>query len=145
MDYKSRLANLSLLPLSLWLESLDILLFLKLLKHPPENFDLGHYVTFGSSSVLTRSGPTKLKLATPQIPRTNSTRHFYFNRVIRLWNKLPPLNLDLPLTSLKAKVNHLFWDYFIKSYSIHNPCTWYICYPCSTCICTQTSHPTPLA
>ena len=34
MDYKSRLANLSLLPLTLWLEFFDILLLIKLLQTP---------------------------------------------------------------------------------------------------------------
>ena len=46
MDYKSRLANLSLLPLTLWLESLDLILLIKLIKDPPENFNIMQYVSF---------------------------------------------------------------------------------------------------
>ena len=32
------------------------------------------------------------------------SRHFYFNRVTRLWNLLPPIDLDLPLASIKRNL-----------------------------------------
>ena len=130
MDYKSRLANLSLLPLTLWLESLDVLLLIKLLKNPPDNFNIKEYITLTSS----RLSCSKLKLNSPQIPRLNPTCHFYINRIVRLWNILPPLDLELPFSALKEEVRLIFWDYFISSYSIDHPCTWYISCPCTTCI-----------
>ena len=40
MDYKNRLMNLHLLPITLFLEMQDILFFIKLLKFPPDNFFL---------------------------------------------------------------------------------------------------------
>ena len=52
MDYKSRLANLSLLPLTLWLEFLDILLLIKLLQNPPDNFNISNFIVPASSRVL---------------------------------------------------------------------------------------------
>ena len=74
-----------------------------------------------------------------QVPRLNSTRHYYFNRVIRIWITLPPLDLELSLTTLKKQIHSTFWDYFTTNnyYCIHLPCTWYICCPCTTCITSQ--------
>ena len=134
MDYKSRLANLSLLPLTLWLEFLDILLLIKLLQNPPDNFNVSNFIVPASSR---ESSHLNLKPVNAQIPRLNSTRHYYFNRVIRIWNTLPPLDLELSLTTLKKKIHSTFWDYFTTNYCIHLPCTWYICCPCTTCITSQ--------
>ena len=85
MDYKSHLANLSLLPLTLWLESLDLILLIKLIKDPPENFNMMQYVSFTAS----RQSGSQLKLNSPQIPRLNSTRHFYFNSHSSMEQTLP--------------------------------------------------------
>ena len=49
MDYKSKLANLSLLPLTLWLEFLDILL-IKLLQNHPDNFNISNFIVPASST-----------------------------------------------------------------------------------------------
>ena len=29
------------------------------------------------------------------------SRHFYYNRIVRLWNALPTIDLSLPLLSIK--------------------------------------------
>ena len=116
MDCKSRLANLSLLPLTLWLEFLDILLLIKLLQNPPDNFNVSNFIVPASSR---ESSCLNLKPVNAQIPRLNSTRHYYFNRVIRIWNTLPPLDLELSLTTLKKQIHSTFWDYFTTNYCIH--------------------------
>ena len=113
MDYKSRLANLSLLPLTLWLEFLDILLLIKLLQNPPDNFNISNFIVPASSRESSR---LNLKPVNAQVPRLNSTRHYYFNRVIRLWNTLPLLDLELSITTLKKKIHSTFWDYFTTNY-----------------------------
>ena len=143
LDYKSRLVNLSILPLTLWLEFLDILLLIKLLKDPPDNFQLDQYINLVSSSIVTRSS-SSLKLCTvdSHAPRLNTTRHFYFNRVTRLWNHLPPLDLNLSIASLKHQIHDLFWNYFLVNYDTEIPCTWYISCPCNTCLSTITPNPT---
>ena len=143
LDYKSRLVNLHILPLTLWLEFLDLWLLIKLLKDPPDNFQLDHYINFVSSSISTRSS-TSLKLRTVDsyVPRLNSTRHFYFNRVSRLWNHLPPLDLNLSITTLKHIIQGLFWNYFLNKYDTEIPCTWYISCPCNVCVSNTTCIPT---
>ena len=98
LDYRSRLANLHILPLTLWLGFLDILLLIKLLKHPHDNFELDHYISFVFSSIGTRlSISVKLHTVDAYAPRLNLTCHFYLNRATRLWNHLPPLDLNLSI------------------------------------------------
>ena len=44
LDYESKLVNLSILPLTLWLEFREIVLLIKLIKDPPDNFQLNQYI-----------------------------------------------------------------------------------------------------
>ena len=132
LTYKSRLISMDLLPLTLWMEMQDVFLLLGLLKYPPDNFDLSQYICFVQSS--TRSSSTgKITASFPCTPRLNSTRHYYFNRIIKIWNSLPPLDLDSPLSILKSLLRNLYWDYFINHYSTESPCSWYRVCPCSNC------------
>ena len=91
-DYKSscRLIALNLLPISLclWMELQDILLFIKLVQLPPDNFSLLNYISFVSSSCHScrSSSPNKIKSSNSRIPRLNSTRHFYMNQIVQIWN-----------------------------------------------------------
>ena len=36
-------------------------------------------------------------------------RHFYFNRIVRLWNSLPHIDLGLSINSIKATVYKHLW------------------------------------
>ena len=83
-NYHLRLVNLNLLPLMM---VFDIICFIKCLKHPSDIFN---YVTFCSSR--TRSS-THFKLR-HSLAKKNSVRHFYFNRIPRLWNSLPYIDID---------------------------------------------------
>ena len=83
--YRSRLLTLRILPLMMQLEIIDILFFVTIIKHLTERFDVSKYVTFSSAS--TRSS-SKCKLV-HTLSRINRDRHFYFNRLPRLWNSLP--------------------------------------------------------
>ena len=108
--------------------------FFGLLKNPPDNFILSEYIHFAQSS--TRSSSTgKITASSPCTPRlnVNSTRHFYFNRIIKIWNSLPPLDLDCPMSSLKSRLKDLYWDYFIDHFCVDSPCSWYRVCPCNNC------------
>ena len=122
MDYKARLITLNLLPLSLWLEVLDITFFTKLCKEPPDNFTLSDYISF-IEGITRFSINGKIKSSFAGIPRTNLTRHFYFNRIVRLRNSLPPLDLSLSLSSLKKQVYDFYWNYFIQHYDFLFTCS----------------------
>ena len=136
IDYKSRLTTLNLLPLSLWMEMQDILLFVKLNQSPPANFSISDYISFVSPSIATRSTTVhKIKSNSKAIPRLNSTRHFYLNRIIRLWNSLPQIpDLDQSFADVKRSLLGIYWNYFTSSFSTENTCSWYRMCPCSKCM-----------
>ena len=79
-DYRSRLIHLNILHLMMQLELYNIMFFVRCLKGPTDAFNIYDHVTFCTSS--TRSS-THLKLQ-HTLSRTNSARHFYFNKIPRL-------------------------------------------------------------
>ncbi len=91
LDYKTRLERIHLLPLMYWLEMQDIMFLVKCLQDPNDTINIRSHISF--SSTTTRAGSdNKLKY---KYQRTSAGRHFYFNRVARLWNKFPATCLDL--------------------------------------------------
>ena len=130
-DYKSRLQQLKLLPLTLWLEIQDILFFITLIKFPPDNFNLKNYIQFITSA--SRSATShKIRPVITRSPRLNITKFFYFNRIVRIWNSLPPVDLSLSFNSLRKSIYDLHWDYFSSNYDPGDPCSW-----SRTCLCTR--------
>jgi len=61
----------------------------------PSHSNMWNYTT----SILALHVPLKHSLS-----RTNSARHFYFNRMPRLWNSLPTIDLDQSTGSIKLRV-----------------------------------------
>ena len=114
---------------SLWLEAQDVILLIKLMVDPPNNF---YYISYVSSSTRA-SSQYKLQCVNPSIPHINATKHFFFNRVVRLWNALPPIDTGCSFISIKRHIFSIFWQYFSHSYSVDRPCTWHIVCPCSIC------------
>ena len=98
LDYKSRLSQCCILPLMYFFELNDILFVVKSLKSPTPTFNIYNYVTFNTSA--TRSG-TSNKLIHNFAP-TNQARHFFFNRIVRLWNSLPAIDLNLSTNTIKS-------------------------------------------
>ena len=91
MDYKDRLVCLDMLPLMYVLELNDVLFCIKSLKETSPSFNIRNFITFSKCS--TRSG----KVQKMNLPQTSTTmqKHHYFNRLPKLWNSLPPIDLDL--------------------------------------------------
>ena len=137
-NYKDRLIFLKLLPLSLWLELLDLTFLLICLKFPQEHFDIFQYVQFVSSTTRS-SSHSKLKCLLPQ-SSNNHLNFIYFNRVVKLWNALPEMDLELSIFCLKKKLKSFFWNHFSAKFNPDSPCTWHYLCPCSTCF----SLPSPL-
>ena len=101
-SYRYRLQRLQILPLMMQLELYDILFFIRCLKEPGDSnaFSIQSYVNFSNTN--TRSCTHhKLKHS---LSKSYATGHFYFNRVPRLWNSLPYLNLDLSLLTISVAV-----------------------------------------
>ena len=97
-DYKSRLVVLQILPLMMQLEVNDIMFFIRCLQSPDDSvsFSISSFVSFCTGSSRS-SAHLKLKHS---LPRTNTISHFYFNRIPRLWNSLPVINLHQPIHSI---------------------------------------------
>ena len=136
-DYKQRLTTLGMLPLMHYYEYLDISLLATCLKEPNTSFPISDYITFSSSNTRSR---TFAKLV-PNKVKSNISRHFYFNRVTRLWNLhvLPPIDLDLPLVSIKRNLKLIFWEHFKSNFSSSNYCTFHLSCPCNNCQLTPSS------
>ena len=128
-DYKARLTKLGILPLMYFLEYLDITFLVTCIKEPASNFPISDYITFSSSN--TRSC-TFYKLIIKKA-KTNQSRHFYFNRVARLWNFLPPIDLSLSLSTIKHNLKQIFWTHFKENFSSFNHCTFHLLCPCNNC------------
>ena len=109
MDYSDRLLNLNILPLMMQYEISDIMFLVKCIKNPSNYFNISDFVLFSSSNTRS-SAHLKLKHS---IPKNNTLRQFYFNRIPRLWNSLPSFDLDLPIATIRSKLQHFFWNHFI--------------------------------
>ena len=129
-SYKARLITLKLLPLMMQFELNDVLFFVNCLKNPTNAFNIYEYVTFSSHTTRCTSA-LKLKHS---ITKTNSERHSYFNRLPRLWNSLPVIDLSLSLPTIKKKLKQFFWEQFNCKFSSDNPCTYHFVCPCSKCL-----------
>ena len=124
---KTRLLKLDLLPLVYMLDFYDIIFFIKALKQPSHHFNILHYVTF--STINTRSTSTNMLVHIRT--NTNYTRNFYFNRLPRLWNKLPFIDLNQSLPTIRTTIYNYLQQHFQNNFSPDIPCTYHFC-----CICT---------
>ena len=82
-------------------------------KSPSSAFNIFNYDTSS-----TRSGYFS-KLPHNFTP-TSYTRHFYFNRIVCLWNSLPFIDLHLPFYIIKAKLYDYFWNRFVNHFNAND-------------------------
>ena len=127
LDYKSRLISLHLLPLMYWLELLDIMFLVKCIKEPDDAFNIFEFISFSTSN--TRFGSSnKLQY---KYQRSSIMRHFYFNRIVRLWNSLPCINLAMSIDTIKTTVSKHLWDHFTTHFNVNNICSFHsVCPHC---------------
>ena len=89
------------------------------------------YVSFSSNP--TRSCNHKL---VHNYTKYSSSRHFYFNRLPRLWNKLVDCVdiMDCSLLIAKRRILSLMWESFTLNFDSDNICSFHFLCPCSKCI-----------
>ena len=128
-SYKLRLEQLHLLPLMYHYKLQDILFLIKSLKSPTDNFNIYNYITFARGN--TRSGINQ-KL---NHPRTSSVtqHHFYFNRIARLYNYLPVIDLSLSTNTIKYRLTNYLWSHFTNNFNPERACTFHLLCPCHRC------------
>lgn len=132
-DYKSRLKELHILPLMYFFEMRDIMFLVKSIKDPASHFNINDYISFSNHN--TRSS-YHLKLMHTKLTNTatNSFRNFYFNRIPRIWNSLPPINIDSSISTIKSGITKFLWEHFDSNFDPSNTCTFHFVCPCSKCI-----------
>ena len=130
-DYKNRLTNLHLLPLSLWFEYLDLTFLISSLQYSSDHFDIFQFIQFTSNNTRASSAG-KLRCILPH-SSTNFIHFFYFNRVVKIWNSLPIINRSLPTSTIKSQIKNFLWSHFTSNFDPNNTCTWFLCCPCSSC------------
>ena len=128
-SYRDRLIKLRLLPLMMEFELCDILFLINSLKKPTRHFDVFKYIHISNHS--TRSSH-HFKL-NHSISKNNTSGNFYFNRIPRLWNSIPPLDISLSTPFLKAIIRDFFWDHFLSNFSPDNVCSYHLVCPCRNC------------
>ena len=116
-DYYDRLLKLNLLPIMYTFELADIIFAIKSLKAPSSNFDISNFLSFTVGNIRS-AAQRKLKHVT--VPN-NKVRHFYFNRIPCLWNALPPVDLSLPVSTIRSTIYISFCGRILNQ--ISNPIT----------------------
>ena len=108
LPHKLRLEQLYLLPLMYIYELNDLIFFVKSLQSPHLYFDVRQFIQFASNN--TRSA-TAHKLVQCQ-SHTSLHHHFYFTRIVRLWNYLPVIDISLPPEIIKNQLVKYLWYNF---------------------------------
>ena len=128
-NYKDRLISLQMLPLMITYEINDILFFLKSLSTPSTAFDIRQFITFSTN-------PYRNSNLLHVACSNNTSRHFYFSRLPRLWNSLPIKSDLLKYSTDKAKIilNRFFINYFVNNFDPSVTCSFHFCCPCYNCV-----------
>ena len=84
--------------------------------------------------------PHKINFNAPFLMYISNNRlnFFYFNRVVRLWNSLPIIDLEESIPTIKYKLRLFLWNYFLDSFVSNRTCTWFYSCPCSNCSISPT-------
>ena len=85
-NYKSHLLNLNILSLIYQFDYYDILFFIKHIKYPTDNFNIFNH-KYSASNLL---------------------RNSYFCRLPKIWNSLPPIDLNQSFTSIRSFIIGIF-------------------------------------
>ena len=136
-NYRTCLLKLDLLPLMYTLDFYDSILFIKALKQCLSHFNIYDYIY---PSVMQTQDLFSSSNINHAHHSNNYTRNFYFNRITRLWNKLPIIDLNLSLPTIKAKIYNYLHQHFTMNFIADNPCTYHFCCRCSNCYNVGISH-----
>ena len=96
--YKERLSELNLFSLTKRRLRGDLIEVFKIIKGI-ENMDMKKYFTIGTSNITRNNG---YKIVGKRF-QTNEAKHFFFNRVVNIWNGLPSNVIDCFTTEILKK------------------------------------------
>ena len=99
---------MQLLPLTYILDLNDVMFFIKSLHNHHDGFNINDHIKFATGNTRLASS-NKLH----QTRSTNNTsKHFYFNRLPRIWNTLPIIDLNDHPIRIKSKLSEYLWKHF---------------------------------
>ena len=129
-SYKNRLRQLQLFPISLWLDLLDIMFLVKCIKDKEDNMNIHEFITI--STAPTRAGSSGLSL-NANFTHTLRAKHFYFNRIVQLWNHVQPSTFTLSdsIETIKTKIIGFLFHHFDHSHELCN--TYHLLCLCHFC------------
>ena len=93
---------------------------------PSDHINICYFVEFCSH-------PTRGSSIKHTLCKTDLDRNFYFNHILRLWNPLPTLDIDLPLCTIKFNLWQFIWDHFMPIFESNNTCSFHYLCPCPKC------------
>ena len=140
LDYRESLCQLNLLPLTLCREQLDLSLFFKCITGPYD-LDINGHVKFcnsgfGQGHPTTRSSTDPLLLKVP-FCRTEAFKSSFFNRIVSLWNQLPPnTRSSVSFSIFKTNAVLFLKSKFDSNFEANSTCTWFSSCSCTMCRCT---------
>ena len=129
LPYKVQLERLHLLPLMYTYELDDLIFSVKSLKASTDHFNIRRHIQFARNP--TRSG-TSSKLVHIKALQS-SHHHFYFNRIVRLWNHLPEIDTSLSIHTIKNQITAYLWNQFTTSFNSDSLCSYHVICPCYRC------------
>ena len=127
IPYKCRLQKLKMLPLSLYTEMHDLLLFISIVRNNYE-IDINQYAESTKSSTRQKER-NEYQIPKTRLKKTNSD---FFIRCPALFNVIIR-HTSKQLTDIqKSDIAEIYWKFF-ERYSEIDSCTWRIMCPCRNC------------
>ena len=85
---------------------------------------------------------TYVRICILPLSSNNHLNFVFFNRVVKLWNALPIIDLHLSISILKHNLCTFFWNYFIDHFNPHliMYCTRHLVCPYSSCFTNPAPH-----
>ena len=127
--YTDRLLKLNILPISIYLELLDLLTFSRIL-NDQYNFEW-HSALMYAPDRKTRSGTRTFEVKKIKLSKS---RINFFYRVQKLVNLLPPSVKFFCPQGLKPRLLNLFCNFYLKDYDTNRSCTWRKVCNCNNCL-----------
>ena len=111
-------------------------LFFKSISSPSTHFNISQFIIFSPS---VRSSCPKLL---HKCSRNNTTRHLYFTRLPRLWNRLTETTdlLNCTFPTAKSRLCDMLWSSFLLKFDSTDSCNLHHYCPCSRCIIYYINH-----
>ncbi len=125
LDYKERLSQLHLLPLSYRRERLDMRFLYKCF-NSEFDIDISQFVHVVHSGRPTRSNNNSKNLR-PILCRTECFKRSYFNRVTNTWNCIPEhCRVAADTVTFKRNIRDFYNELFINQFESDIQCTWFL-------------------